>query len=52
MKKNDSGVHLEHVNVTPGNTEYTEYGPPGAQVSRDVLATKIPFVHSFLLVKL
>jgi hypothetical protein len=26
--------------VTPRNTEYTKYDPPGAQVSNDVLAQK------------
>ena len=26
--------------MTPGNTEYTKYDPPGAQVSDDVLAQK------------
>ncbi len=37
--------------VTPGNTKYTKYDLPGVQLSRDALAKKIPFVHSFLSVK-
>ncbi len=39
-KKTDSGECIEHASVTPRNTEYTKYNPPGAQVSDDALAQK------------
>ncbi len=39
-KKRDSGECIEHASMTPRNTEYTKYDPPGAQVSNDVLAQK------------
>ncbi len=52
LKKSDSTVHLKHANITPGNTEYTKYNPLGVQLSCGELATKIPLMHSFLLVKL
>jgi hypothetical protein len=39
-KKSDSGECIGHASVTPRNTEYTEYKPPGAQVSDDALAQK------------
>jgi hypothetical protein len=52
LKKSDSGEHLKHASVTPDNTEYTKYDPPGAQNSHGELTTKIPFLHSFPLVKL
>jgi hypothetical protein len=45
-------VHLKHASMTPRNREYHEYNPPGVQLSCDALATKIPFAHSFLSVKL
>ncbi len=31
---------IRNVSVTPRNTEYTKYDPPGAQVSDDALAQK------------
>jgi hypothetical protein len=31
---------IRNVSVTPRNTEYTKYDPPGAQVSDDPLAQK------------
>jgi hypothetical protein len=46
-------VHIKHARVervTPGNTEYTKYDPPGAKNSHDVLA-KDTIVHSFLSAK-
>jgi hypothetical protein len=39
-KKGDSGECIGHASVTPRNTEYTKYNPPGAQVSDDALAQK------------
>ena len=39
-KKGDSGECIEHASMTPRNTEYTKYKPPGAQVSDDALAQK------------
>jgi hypothetical protein len=39
-KKGDSGECIEHASMTPRNTEYTKYGPPGAQVSDDALVQK------------
>jgi hypothetical protein len=38
--KSDSGECIRHASVTPRNTEYTKYDPPGAQVSDDPLAQK------------
>ena len=43
-KKSDSGECLKHASVTPRNTEYTKYDPPGAQVSDDVLAQSIFYI--------
>jgi hypothetical protein len=37
-KKSDSGECIKHASVTPRNTEYTKYNPPGVQVSDDALA--------------
>ncbi len=48
--KRDSGEHIKHASLTPGNTEYIKYIPPGAQLSHDALTTKIIFVYSFHLV--
>ncbi len=39
-KKNDSGECIEHASMTPRNTEYTKYDPPGTQFSDDALAHK------------
>jgi hypothetical protein len=39
-KKSDSGECIEHASVTPRNTEYTKYDPPGVQVPNDALAQK------------
>ncbi len=39
-KKSDSGECIEHASVTPRNTEYMKYNPPGVQVSNDALAQK------------
>jgi hypothetical protein len=39
-KKSDSGECIGHASVTPMNTEYTKYDPPGVQVSDDALAQK------------
>jgi hypothetical protein len=33
-------VCIRNASVTPRNTEYTKYDPPGAQVSDDALAQK------------
>ena len=38
LEKNDSGECIELASMTPGNTEYLKYNPPGAQISNDVLA--------------
>ncbi len=40
QEKSDSGECTKHVSVTPGNTEYPKYDPPGKQVSDDALAQK------------
>jgi hypothetical protein len=40
VRKKDSGECIEHASMTPRNTEYTKYDPPGAQVSDDALAQK------------
>ncbi len=40
VKKSDSGDCIDHASVTPRNTEYTKYDPPGVQVSDDALAQK------------
>jgi hypothetical protein len=50
VQKSDSGLPLKHASVTPGSMEYTKYNPPGVQLSRDALATKILFVTYFLSV--
>jgi hypothetical protein len=34
--------------VTPRNTEYTKYDPPGAQVSDDALAQKYLYILHLL----
>jgi hypothetical protein len=39
-KKSDSGEWIKHASMTPRNTEYMKYNPPGAQVSDDALAQK------------
>jgi hypothetical protein len=39
-KKSDSGDCIDHASVTPRNTEYAKYNPPGAQVSDDALTQK------------
>jgi hypothetical protein len=39
-KKSDSGECIKHASMTPRNTEYTKYHPPGMQVSDDALAQK------------
>jgi hypothetical protein len=49
-KKSDSGECIEHASVTPRNTEYTKYNPPGVQVSDDPLAQKY-LLYSILLAK-
>jgi hypothetical protein len=38
VKKSDSGDCIKHASMTPRNTEYVKYNPPGAQVSNDALA--------------
>jgi hypothetical protein len=48
--KNDSGECIELVSMTPGNTEYPKYNPPGMQISNNTLA-KVSSVHSTLLAK-
>ncbi len=48
--KRDSGECIKLTSMTPGNTEYPKYNPPGAQNSRDALA-KVSSVHSFLSAK-
>jgi hypothetical protein len=39
-KKSDSGECIKHESMTPRNTEYMKYDPPGAHVSNDALAQK------------
>jgi hypothetical protein len=48
--KSDSGEHIEHAIVTPGNMEYTKYNPPGVLLSCYALAPEILLVYYFLLV--
>ncbi len=38
--KSDSSECIRHASVTPRNTEYMKYDPPGAQVYDDALAQK------------
>ncbi len=40
QEKGDSGECIRHASVTPRNTEYTKYDPPGTQNSDDALARK------------
>ncbi len=40
VKKSDSGDCINNASVTPRNTEYAKYNPPGAQVSNDGLTQK------------
>jgi hypothetical protein len=48
--KSDSGEFIELASMTPGNTEYPKYDPPGAQISDDALA-KVFFIYSTLSTK-
>ncbi len=41
LEKGDSGECIELVSMTPGNTEYPKYDPPGAQNSCDAVAKGI-----------
>ena len=43
MEKSDSGECIKHASMTPRNTEYPKYDPPGAQVSNHALA-KVSFI--------
>jgi hypothetical protein len=42
---------IKLASMTPGNTEYPKYDPPGAQVSNDVLA-KVSSVYPTLSAKM
>ncbi len=35
LEKSDSGEHIEHTSVTPGNTEYNKYNPPGTLLTHE-----------------
>jgi hypothetical protein len=48
--KSDSGEGIKLASMTPGNTEYPKYNPPGVQISNDVLAN-VSLVYSTLLAK-
>jgi hypothetical protein len=50
LKKRNSGECIKLASMTPGNTEYPKYDPPGAQVSDDALA-KASSVYSTLSAK-
>jgi hypothetical protein len=43
--KKDSGECIKLASMTPGNTEYPKYDPPGTQISNDALA-KVSSVYS------
>jgi hypothetical protein len=45
LGKNDSGECIELASMTPGNTEYPKYDPPGTQIYNNVLA-KVSSVYS------
>ncbi len=47
LEKSDSGECIELASMTPGNTEYPKYDPPGAQISNDALA-KVSSIYSTL----
>ncbi len=49
--ESDSGVCIELASMTPGNTEYPKYDPPGVQISNDAL-TKVSSVYSTLSAKM
>ena len=49
--KSDSGECIKLASMTPGNTEYPKYDPPGAQISNDAL-TKVSSVYSTLSAKM
>jgi hypothetical protein len=51
LEKSDSGVCIELASMTPENTEYPKYNPPGAQNSNDALA-KVSSVYSTLSAKM
>jgi hypothetical protein len=50
LEKGDSGECIELASMTPGNTEYPKYDPPGAQIS-NVLLAKVSSVYSTLSAK-
>jgi hypothetical protein len=50
LEKSDSGECIQLASMTPGNTEYPKYDPPGAQISDDALA-KVSSIYSTLLAK-
>jgi hypothetical protein len=51
LEKSNSGVCIKLASMTPGNTEYQKYNPPGAQNSDDALA-KVSSVYSTLSAKM
>jgi hypothetical protein len=46
-EKSNSGECIELASMTPGNTEYPKYNPPGAQISDDAVS----FIYSTLSAK-
>jgi hypothetical protein len=50
LEKSYSGVCIKLASMTPGNTEYLKYDPPGVQNSDDALA-KVSYVYSTLSTK-
>ncbi len=50
LEKSDYGECIKLASMTPGNTEYPKYDPPGAQISDDALA-KVSSVYSTLSAK-
>ncbi len=41
LEKSDSGEYIELAGMTPGNTDYQKYDPPGAQKFCDAIAIGI-----------